>query len=199
MEHRFAWLNAWRGHRVNLSGFVNFLIRSTVLFLLSLGASLAFGGIPPLSVTVSDAAGRAAFKGTTDSSGSFATANLASGKYVVQFNSNNSSMKGKNYALVVSAGKKKVVADSIPGGKFAGGGVAMRLEVGAGLNITGQVATDANFAVRNGKVMVWIPPMLGSNMPGHWAEKGSADEISSRTRGIVPAANIQKIHDNASF
>ena len=172
--------------------------RNILAALVLLTASVTFGGIPPVSVTVSDAGGKAAFKGTTDSNGGFATSNLKPGNYVVQFNSSNAALKGKNYALVVAAGRKKVVADSVPGAKFAGGGVAMRLEVGAGLSITGQVVTEANFAVKNGKVMVWIPPMLGSNMPGHWAEKGSAEEVASRTRGIVPAANIQRIHDNAS-
>lgn len=177
--------------------FVNYLIRSIFLSLLLIAAPVAFGGVPQLTVTVSDAGGKAAFKGTTDSSGSFATANLTSGNYVVQFNSSNAAMKGKNYALVVSAGRKKVVADRVAGAKFAGGGVAMRVEVGAGLNITGQVASDAG-VFKNGKTMVWIPPMLGSNRPGHWAEKGSVEEITSRTRGIVPSSNIQRIHDNAS-
>ena len=150
-----------------------------------------------MSVTVSDASGKAAFKSTTNATGAFATQNLQPGNYVVQFNAKSSAVKGNHYALFVSAGKKKVWAGAVPGEKFAGGGVAMKVEVGADLNITGQVATETNVAVMNGKTLVWIPPMLGSNMPGHWAEKGSAEEISSRTRGIIPRANIQKIHDNA--
>lgn len=173
--------------------------RSILLSLLVSAASMAYGGIPAMRVTVSDASGKAAFTGATNSDGVFTTANLKPGNYVVQFNANSAAMKGRLYALVVSAGKKKVVASGVAGEMFAGGGVAMRLEVGAGLNVTGQVASDLGIAIRNGKVMVWVPPMLGSNMPGHWAEKGSADEISSRTRGIVPRQNIQKIHDNASL
>jgi hypothetical protein len=170
--------------------------RSAVLSLLFLAASMAYGRVPAMNVTVSDAGGNATFKGATNSNGVFATANLKPGKYVVQFNANGAAVKGNYYALVVSAGRKKVVADSVPGEKFTGGGVAMRVDVGAGLNITGQIA-DANVTVKNGKILVWIPPMLGSNMPGHWAEKGSAEEISSRTRHIVPRENIQKIHDSA--
>jgi hypothetical protein len=173
------------------------LVRSAALSLLVIAASMAHGGIPAMKVTVSDATGKAAFTGATNSDGLFATANLKPGNYVVQFNANSAAVKGKQYALVVSAGRKKVVASAVPGEKFTGGGVAMRVEVGAGLNITGQVAADADVIVRNGKTMVWIPPMLGSNMPGHWAERGSAEEISSRTRGIVPLKNIQRIHDNA--
>jgi hypothetical protein len=167
---------------------------SPLAFIL-IGASLAYAGIPAVSVTVSDAGGKAAFKGTTNSSGAFATANLKPGNYVVQFNSSNAAMKGKHYALVVSAGKKKVAASAVAGEKFAGGGVAMRVEVGSALNITGQVAAEADGAVQGGKEMVWIPPVLGSNMPGHWAEKGSAEEIASRTRGIIGTDRLNNMQN----
>ena len=64
----------------------------------------------------------------------------------MQFTSKDSSVKGGQYSIVVAAGKKKVVANAVAGEKFLGGGVAMKVEVGAGLNITGQVVagTDAN-------------------------------------------------------
>jgi hypothetical protein len=171
------------------------LFRSLFLLAGLFAATLAFGGIPSVSVTVSDAGGNAAFKGATNTSGAFATANLKPGNYIVQFNSSTAAMKGKYYALVVSAGKKKVSASAVPGEKFAGGGVAMKVEVGSGLNISGIVAAEDDVAVKNGKTMVWIPPMLGSNLPGHWAEKGSADEVLSRTRGNVRTEAVQSLQD----
>ena len=116
------------------------LIRRTLLSFALLAASMAYGGVPPMNVTVSDAGGKAAFKGVTNAKGTFATANLKPGNYVVQFNSTSAGMKGNRYTIVVSAGTKKVGAAAVPGEKFAGGGVAMRVVVGAGLNITGQVA-----------------------------------------------------------
>jgi len=123
-------------------------IRGTLLSFVLLAAGMAYGGVPPLNVTVSDAAGKAAFKGATNANGTFATANLKPGDYVVQFNSTYGGMKGNRYAIVVSSGTKKVAAAAVPGEKFAGGGVALRLVVGVGLNITGQVApaTDAKTA-----------------------------------------------------
>jgi hypothetical protein len=171
------------------------LFRSLFLVAGLFAATLAFGGIPSVSVTVSDAGGNAAFKGATNTSGAFATANLKPGNYVVQFNSSSAAMKGNFYALVVSAGKKKVSANAVPGEKFSGGGVAMKVDVGSGLNISGIVASEEAGAIRNGKTMVWIPPMLGSNMPGHWAEKGSADEVLSRTRGNVRTDAVQSLQD----
>jgi hypothetical protein len=108
-----------------------------------LAACAAYGGVPPMNVTVSDAGGKTAFKGVTTGSGTFATANLTPGNYVVQFNATSGGMKGNRYAIVVSAGAKKVVASAVPGEKFSGGGVALRVVVGSGLNVTGQVAPEA--------------------------------------------------------
>jgi hypothetical protein len=170
------------------------IIRSTAIFLLLIVASLAYGGIPAMNVTVSDAGGKATFKGATSANGTFATTNLKAGNYVVQFNATSPAVKGNRYAIVVSAGKKKVSANAVPGEKFTGGGVAMRVEVGAGLNITGQVAAETG-PTKNGKKMVWIPPQLGSNMPGHWVEEGSAEEIASRTRGIISRDRIQNMQE----
>lgn len=99
------------------------------------------GSVPSVNVVVSDAGGKAAYNGATKANGTFATGKLQPGKYVVQFNSKNAALKGAQYSIVVSAGKKKVVANAIAGEKFLAGGVAMKVDVGANLNITGQVAT----------------------------------------------------------
>jgi hypothetical protein len=124
------------------------MIRGTLLSLALLAACVAYGGLPPINVTVSDAGGKAAFRGATNEKGTFATANLKPGNYVVQFNS--TGMKGNRYAVVVSAGTKKVAASAVPGEKFAGGGVAMQVVVGAGLNIIGQVAPEEKGNIKYG-------------------------------------------------
>ena len=116
------------------------LIPRVGLCLFLIATALANGGVPPVTVIVSDASGKAAFKGATKSDGAFATEKLQPGNYVVQFNSKNSAIKGGQYSIIVAAGKKKVVANAIAGEKFLGNGVAMKVEVGAGLNIVGHVA-----------------------------------------------------------
>ena len=159
-------------------------------------ATLAFAEVPPMSVTVSDSSGKAAFKGRTNTSGAFATPTLPAGDYVVQFNAMDSAMKGNYYAVAVSAGTKKIGASAVPGEKFSGGGIAMRVPVGSNLKITGQVLADqAGKVGKNGKEMVWIPPMLGSNRPGHWVEKGSPEEVASRSRGILSKDRIQDMQN----
>ena len=44
---------------------------------------MAFGAVPAMNVTVSDASGKAAFKGMTNANGVFGTAKLAPGSYTV--------------------------------------------------------------------------------------------------------------------
>lgn len=168
------------------------IILRTVITSVFAAASLAIAAVPSLNVTVSDASGKAAFKGATNAKGTFATGALKPGNYVVQFNSAKS--PSGNYALVVSAGKKKVTANAVAGEKFAKGGVAMKIDVGSGLNITGQVAAeDKNSAPmgHNGKPMVWIPKKLGSNIAAHWAESDSAEAKEAMTSGSFSAKDMQ--------
>lgn len=143
-----------------------------------------------MEVTVSTAAGKVAFKGKTSTDGSFATGKLEPGSYVVQFSSTNATVKGQAYMVVVGAGKKKVSTESLAGEKFAAGGVAMKIDVGAGTNIAGQI-TDARQAgaqgnskvkIVNGKRYVWQGPETGSNTGGRWVEEGTVS-VNNVSRG----------------
>ena len=167
------------------------ILSTAIVGLVMAGASIAFGAVPGMRVTVSDSGGYAAYKGTTDENGTFATGALKPGHYVVQFNARRDKVAGSNYALVVSAGKKKVVASTVPGDKFAGGGVAMRIEVAGGANIVGQVASDLRTMMKNGKLLVWIPQRLGSHLPGHWAAADSADAKFAQTSTSYSIKNLQ--------
>jgi hypothetical protein len=173
------------------------IIRISFLCFLVVAVSIASAAaaVPPMSVTVSDASGKAAYKGGTNNTGVFATPKLQPGNYVVQLNAKGGALKGHNYAIVVSAGKKKVAANSVPGEKFTAGGVALKVEVGAGLNITGQVAEESKTAMKNGKKMVWIPPIIGSNMPGKWVEEDSAEAKTSRTTRTMSNENVNAIKE----
>ncbi|MEO5720924.1 MAG: hypothetical protein ABIR71_05565 [Chthoniobacterales bacterium] len=154
-------------------------LRSFFLFAATTLAATAFAAdMPTLDVTVSDAAGKMAYKGKTTSAGSFATPTLPSGDYTVQLNSRNA--LSSSYALVIAAGKQKSVSDAVEGSKFSKGGVAMRIKVGNSMGITGQVTEgatahnlNAKIKIINGKRHVWMPPETGSHMGGRWVEEGS--------------------------
>ena len=161
--------------------------------LIVVGAASAFGAIPQINITVADASGKTAYKGATNAKGSFATGALKPGNYAVQFTSS-SAPKGTKYTFVISAGSKKVSADAVAAEKLAGGGVAMKINVGSGLNISGQVvAQDKNSAPlgHNGKPMVWIEKKLGSNIAAHWAESDSAEAKEAMTAGSYSTKNLQ--------
>ena len=178
------------------------MIRAVLLCLLLVVATAASGGVPSMNVIVSDASGKVAFKGATNANASFATANLAPGNYVVQFQSKSGALKGNQYLLVVSAGKKKMIADAVPGEKINGAGVAMRITVGSGLKITGQVAADQGLAaaisgkvkVIDGKRYVWIKARTGSNLGDHWEEEGLA---ASQAVATMSNDKLRQIQDRA--
>ncbi|MDQ2919308.1 MAG: hypothetical protein M3R10_05465 [Verrucomicrobiota bacterium] len=100
-------------------------------------APVVLGAPSSIDVLVSEASGKVVYKGKTNGDGTFATGKVPPGNYVVQFISQ--SARGDR-TIVVSAGDKKVRAESVAAQQFRGGGVAVRIEVRAGLNITGQVA-----------------------------------------------------------
>lgn len=165
----------------------------TLLCSLLLGAATVVqaGSVPALDVTVLNPAGKVAYKAKTGPNGTFSTGKLEPGNYTVQFNSNSAAAKGSQFAIVVSAGKKKVSADAVAGDKFSKGGVAMKVDVGAGLNITGQVVTgqiagaagagggNAKTKMMNGKKYIWVGPETGSHMGGHWVEESMANAPNS--------------------
>lgn len=171
-------------------------LRLTVFSLILAAAAVVHAAaVPGLDVVVANPAGKVVFKGKTAANGSFATAKLEPGNYVVQFNSKDAAMKSSQFAIVVSAGKKKVTADSVSGEKLGKGGVAMRVDVGSGLNITGQVVTggvatasNAKVKVVNGKRYVWEGPETGSNMGGRWVEEGTT---SAPRSNVIRSATLQ--------
>jgi hypothetical protein len=150
-------------------------------------ASADCAGVPQMEVTVFDASGKVGFKGAMNANGTFATANLQPGHYVVEFKTKSAAAKGNQYLLIVAAGKKKVIATGVSGETFIGGGVAMRVNVESGLKITGQVANEQtvtrggglNYRVIGGQRFVWVTAELGSNIGGRWVEEG-----------LAPARNI---------
>jgi len=156
--------------------------------------------VPTLNVTVIDSAGKTTFKGATDSRGIFASPKMQPGNYAVQFTSKNAPA-GSHYTLVVVAGLKKTAASAITAEKLAAGGVAMQIEVKANNSIQGQVSPDAaqTRIGKNGKLMVWIPKKVGSNLPAHWAESDSAEAKEVEASYSYSIKNMQnKVNQGVS-
>jgi hypothetical protein len=168
-------------------------VRALVIVLALAAGAIAQGTVPAIRVLVSDSSGKADYKGVTDASGTFATAKLQPGNYVVQFSST-TAQKGARYTLVIAAGKKKLTANAIQAEKLNGAGVAMKIDVGSGLNITGQIAAEEKNSApigHNGKPMVWIGQKTGSNLSPHWAESNSAEAREVQTQDSINRKNLQ--------
>ena len=177
-------------------------VRAAFLALLLGLASTVRGGIPALQATVFDADQNVAFQGPLGSDGSFATGSLHPGKYVVQFKTKNTAAKNNLYLLVVSAGKKKVIAAAVPGQKFTRGGVAMKVDVGPSSRITAQVAQEnavtgqgvSQYRMIDGKRYVWATTQVGSNLGGRWVEERLAPGVNILN---VTMDNVRTIQDSA--
>ena len=167
--------------------------------LLSMFVSLAFmpaitslAAVPTLNVAVVDGSGKTTYKGATDPRGLFASPKMQPGSYAVQFSSS-SAPKGSHYTLVVVSGRKKTSASAITAETLAAGGVAMKIEVKANASIQAQVSPDlAQTRIgKNGKLMVWIPKKIGSNLPAHWAESDSAEAKEAEASYSYSIKNMQ--------
>ena len=168
-----------------------------VVFLLCSVASISFGDVPKINIEVVELGGsKTVFKGITDTRGIFATPRLDPGSYAVVFTSKNTP-KDIHYTLVLVAGTKKMAANAITTEKLAAGGVAMKIEVSAGRSILGQVSEEdkSTRIGTNGKLMVWIPKQIDSNLPAHWAESDSAEARFVETSTSFSRQNIQDRQD----
>lgn len=183
-------------HLIKLAANMKNPIRALFFSLTMALAATAFAAsLPTLDVTVSDSKGKIAYKGKTVPDGSFATGALPPGNYVVQFSSHKN-LEG-SYGVVLAAGKQKVLSGSVPGAKFAGGGVAMKVKVGQGVNISGKIVTDkagvlagegsvnSKVKIVDGKRFVWMGPETGSHIGGRWVEEGTPSNVIKAGRNSL--------------
>ena len=170
-------------------------VRSLLLFVF-FTASLGYGETPSVKITAREKSGGKIVKQvTTGADGNFSLGALAPGAYVLEFRPQKATeVKNRQFSIAVS-GIKISGRQSVAGNSLAGG-VALNVEVELPGRVTGQVVTGANTVEKKTK-MVWIPAMLGSNMPGHWAEEGSAEQVTSKNRGTLSRQGIQNMQDGS--
>jgi hypothetical protein len=169
-------------------------------------ASSVHANVPSMGVTVFDEGGKVAFKGSIGADATFSTPNLQPGHYVVQFNTKSANAKGNQYLVVVSAGKKKVVATDVAGETFIRGGAAMRVNVERDLKITGQLADEqamasegAEYRVIGGQRFVWVRSELGTNLGGRWVEASAMPAINRRSVAAEALRNAQNTAGEGSM
>jgi hypothetical protein len=148
-------------------------------------------GVPGVEITVKQSTGGKTMKQVkTDASGNFVIGALPEGAYTLEFRAKNSAeLKKKEVSITVKGAKKSGSLEHVKGEQLVAG-ASLKLEVARGANLTGQISS--------GSKMVWIPPSLGSNRPGHWVEADSAEAKASATRGDMSKSSVQKMQESAS-
>ena len=180
-------------------------------------ASVHGASVPGLDITVKKD-GKPVYRGKTDASGSFSTANMEPGAYSIELRSPKTlNLKGQQLAISVIAGKQKPRESKADGGHLQAG-VAMTVEVPRPAKLIGKVNSigalaaqptgpvpagyervKANVKVINGKRHVWVPAPIGSNMGGKWVEEGSeAAALSTSNKKGGDAEVLMDIQEQAS-
>ena len=170
------------------------MIRNVPFTLILLFTGAAYG-IPLMNVTVSDGnSKKLAFQGATNSNGTFSTADLRPGQYVVRFNSKSAAVNGDEYMLILFAGNKPLISNGVAGERFAAGGVAVRMDVKNPAKMTGQIESMRalnrdNVKVINGMRYFFVRGQIGSNLGGRWIEE------SSLRRSNVSSISLDSFRD----
>ena len=147
-------------------------------------------GVPGVDITVKQTTGGKTMKQVkTDAAGNFVVGTLPGGEYTLEFRAKNQpELKKKQVSITVKGAKKSGSLEHVKGEQLVAG-ASLQLDVAPGANITGQITSGAK--------MVWIPPLLGSNQPGHWVEEDSAEAKQSKTRGNMSKDSIQKMQEKS--
>ena len=147
-------------------------------------ATLAWAAAPTMDVKITNSAGKVVFKGKTGADGQFTTKSVAPGSYVVQFNAD--SAKGGPFGLVVKAGKNIATAESVPGGKFTKGGVAMKLQVAEATSLVGEVGRAGHLA-------------LGNKTPAAETKTAGNTQSAGESRGATKSGVKTKMVDGKKY
>lgn len=164
------------------------IIRSLLLLMLPFGISALYGGQPPRGVAGVDVVVKQnpSKRAVTDARGNFVFDGLAPGSHTLSFRARkagdtkttttNKATVATSYSIKIDGTKRSVNQSGLTSDKLLAG-VDLKIEVGSGAKVRGQVAAGAL------KKMVWVPREPGSNIPGYWAEEGTV--AASRSNAQV--------------
>ena len=154
------------------------MTRGILFLLVACATSVSYGGQAPRGVAGVDVVLKQnpSKRAVTDARGNFAFAGLAPGSYTLSFRAPKTAsaknvttdkvLVGTSYSIKIDGAKRPVIQSGLTSDKLIAG-VDLRIDVGSGAKVRGQVAAGAL------KKMVWVPREPGSNIPGYWAEEGT--------------------------
>jgi len=152
--------------------------------------SLSYGGQEPSGVADVNVAIKQnpKKKAVTDAQGNFVLSALPAGSYTLfvwgpsakNLNQTTRSVMlvATAYSIKVEGAKRSANQNHLTSDRLIAG-VDIPIEVGPSGNVRGRVLAEGL------KRFVWVPQRPGTNLPGHWAEEGSAE--------AVPSLNISQV------
>jgi hypothetical protein len=169
------------------------MTRGILSLLVACATSISYGGQPPRGVAGVDVVVKQnpSKRAVTDTRGTFAFDGLAPGSYTLSFRARtvanpktirsgrtdktDSVIVATSYSIKIDGARRSVNQSGLTSDRLLAG-VNVKIEVGSGAKVRGQVAAGAL------KKMVWIPKEPGSHIPGHWAEADSKEAARSNTQ-----------------
>jgi hypothetical protein len=166
------------------------ITRGILFCVVAFAASVSYGGQEPSGVAQVNVALKQnpKKKAVTDAQGNFVLSALPAGSYMLfvwgpsakdlHQTTGSVMIVATSYSIKVegakpSANQNKLTSDTLIAG------VDIPIQVGPSGNVKGRVLAEGL------KRFVWVPQRPSTNLPGHWAEEGSAE--------AVPSHNITQI------
>ena len=156
------------------------MARGILLLFVAFTASALYGGQPSTGVAGVEVMVRQnpSKHVVTDARGTFAFDALPAGSYTLAFRAQKAKDSKKaptskvtvaeSYTIKIDGTKRPVNQSGLTSNKLLAG-LDIAVEIGSGGKIPRQVLAGGT------KKMVWIPPALGSHIPGHWADADSKE------------------------
>jgi hypothetical protein len=166
------------------------MIRAILFCAVAFAASLTYGSEEPKGVAAVNVAVKQNLKkkAVTDAQGNFVLSALSPGSCTLfvwgpsakELHQTTGSVLivATSYSIKVEGAKRAADQNHLTSDKLIAG-VDIPVVVGPGGNVRGRVLAEGL------KRFVWVPKMPNTNLPGHWAEEGSAE--------AVPSHNISQI------
>ena len=159
------------------------MMRCIVFFVVALAASVSYGGEEPKGVAAVNVALKQnpKKKAVTDDQGNFVLSAVPGSYTLFVWGPSAKDLKQTTgsvmivataYSIKVEGAKRSANQNNITSDKLIAG-VDIPIVVGSDGKVQGRVLAEGL------KRFVWVPKSSSSNLPGHWAEEGSADAVPS--------------------
>ncbi|PYJ09416.1 MAG: hypothetical protein DMF06_09975 [Verrucomicrobia bacterium] len=151
---------------------------------------------PTVQITLRRRGGQIVKQVQSDANGFFTVGTFPAGAYTLDFRAQSvSAVKDRSFVIKI-AGTNSRGADKVLQGRYFADGVSFGIETLSGAPLKGVIAPSL---VRNAKKMIWLPPEIGTNLPGRWIEEGSAQAVGAHNWGHYTVDAIRKMQDHNDY